>query len=120
MDAREILSRRNPVTYKALTCIFAIASIVYVWVTIDSYLDYKASLKSSETVEIFDSEWPVSTLHAMAFAGWLMIAGPYAAGVLAAQLASIWWYRPKRTWLAAGVMVSLICSIAVLTWASNL
>jgi hypothetical protein len=120
MDARGLIARRNQITYQVLTSIFAIASVLYVWVTIDWFLDYKASLGSSETVEVFGGEWPVSTIHAMAFSGWLMTAGPYAAGVLTTQLGSIWWFRPKRIWLAAGVVVSLTCSFAVLTWISNL
>ena len=120
MDAKEVSPRRNQVLFRILTSIFAIASVAYVWITIDWFLDYQNSLESTDTVEIFGSEWPVSTLHAMAFGGWLMTAGPYAAGVLAAQLGLIWLFRPRGHWLAGGIMVSLICSFAVVTWASNL
>jgi len=49
-----------------------------------------------------------------------MTAGPYAAGVLAAQLWLIWLFRPRGLWLACGIMVGLICSFAAVTWTSNL
>ena len=120
MDAKEVLPRRNQAFFQILTSMFAIASVAYVWITIDSFLDYQASLESTRTVEIFGSEWPVSTINAMVFGGWLMTAGPYAAGVLATQLGLIWLFRPRGLWLACGIMVSLICSFAVVTWASNL
>ena len=119
MDARVKTALKCRTTYQILTSIFAVASVVYVWVCIDWYLDYKVSLGSSETVEVMGSKWPISTIHAMALGGWLMTAGPVAAGVLAAQLGSIWWFRPKRTWLVMGVIVCLICCFAIWSWIAN-
>ena len=105
--------------YKSLTSVFALASVIYLWMTIDVYLDYKASLQSTDTVELFGSDWPVSTIHALVLSGWIMTSGPYATGMLVTQLGSMWWCRPRRAWLAAGIVVSLVCGFAAVTWASN-
>jgi hypothetical protein len=119
MDTRIMTAPKSRIAYQILTSVFAVGSVVYVWISIDWFLDYNASLNSSATVKIWGSEWPVSTIHAMALGGWLMTAGPYAAGVLAAQLGSIWWFRPNRVWLAIGVVVCLICCSAIWSWVAN-
>ena len=61
---------KSHIAYQVVTSLLAIASVVYVWVFVDSYLDLRASLSSSETIEIWGSEWPVSTIHAMVLDGW--------------------------------------------------
>ena len=110
---------KSHIVYQVVTSLFAIASVFYVWVLVDSYLELRASLSSSETVEIWGSEWPVSTIHAMVFGGWMLIAGPYAAGVMVLQLGSIFWFRPTRAWLAAGVVVCLVSTFAIWSWIAN-
>jgi len=69
MDAKEVSPRRNQALFQILTSIFAIASVAYVWITIDWFLDYRNSLESTRTVEIFGSEWPVSTINTMVIGG---------------------------------------------------
>lgn len=119
MQTRILVSLKNPIVYKILTTVFALAGVLYAWAVIDSFLSLQASLDSPETVEIMGSEWPVSAIDALIFRGLAMIFGPYAAGILAVQLGLFVQFRPKRHWLAVGVVVCLICCSAIWNWIAH-
>ncbi len=115
MQTRILVSLKNPIVYKILTTVFALAGVLYVWAVIDSFLSLQASLDSPETVEIMGGEWPVSTIHVLVLKGLAVISGPFAAGILAVQLWLFVQFRPKRHWLAVSVFSCLMCCYAIWT-----
>jgi hypothetical protein len=119
MQKNMLAALKSPKIYKILTSAFVLIGVYYIWMTVAIFLDYKSSLDSTETVKMLGGDWPVSTIHAMVLGGWIMITGPYAAGVLAIQTGLLWCFRPKRSWLAIGLFVCCLSCSAIWHWIAN-
>ena len=90
--------------YRAVTLIFTVVALTYVWLMIDAIL----SLRSSQT-----------TTSVFYYMGLSRIAGALSVFVLACQVVFIRKDRPGGLWKVLGYVNCAVCLVAILNTITN-